>query len=105
MLVTCAQARFVHPPDAPVELLVLACSKSFFVYAPDGKKVIHTVPMVTSTDSNYFQGVAACTPPGSAESFLFVGTFAGDLCKLPIAGTAPVIGRYTFEKVRLGHVS
>lgn len=48
------QARFVRPPDAPAELLVVASRKTLSIYTSDGKRLLHSVALgSTPTEERY----------------------------------------------------
>ena len=94
------QARWVSPPDVPVELLVIATTRSLQVYSSDGKRLIHTIPLVRPSEDMVctFRGIAACM--AGMSSYLFVGSSMGELSRVPVVDAAPTMGKYATLKVQ-----
>ena len=91
------QIRFISPPDVPVELLAIASFRSLQLFSADGKKLLHSVPLASSSgeDRPYFQGLAGC------RSHVYAGSSTGDIYRVAVTGAGPTFGTYVVGKVRL----
>ena len=81
------QARFVEAGSA--EYLVIGSTRSLQVYSADGKRFLHSQPVLdagTAEAPAFFRGLAGCVAGG--DDYLVAGTSTGDVCLIACTGGA-----------------